>query len=132
MTQNPSPRSRRLGRTATKAAAALAAVAGVTVPASAAHAGPATVADTDSPGCVSNGEYAQLAIGQRLSLVRSVAGDDAQMNMRRWDSGIHSYQERLYTMCTPMSSRHDTLTARFMMWQGAWRATIIDTYVGPE
>jgi hypothetical protein len=133
MTTSPSPRSRRrTGRTTSTAAAAMVAVAAMALPAPGAHAALGVGADPASPGCVSDAEYRQLSIGQRMYQVRSVAGDDAQMRNRRWGSGINSYQERLYTMCTPASSEHDTLTARFMRWQGAWRAQIIDTHIGPE
>jgi len=83
-------------------------------------------------GCVSNAEYAKLANGQRLSYVRATAGDDAQTGWRKWSAYSGRYQERLYTMCTPTDSAHSTLTTRFMYWQGAWRAYIVDTHVGPE
>lgn len=83
-------------------------------------------------GCVSNAEYGRLAQGQRLRYIRRVAGDDAQVSMRRWSSYGVPYQERRYTMCTPWDADHDTLTTRFKVYQGAWRAYLVDTRVGPE
>jgi hypothetical protein len=83
-------------------------------------------------GCVSNAEYARLGVGQRLSYVRTVAGNDAQVGMRSWDRGAYGYHERQYTMCTPTDSVHSTLTTRFMYYRGAWRALLVDTLVGPE
>ena len=38
----------------------------------------------------------------------------------------------LYTMCTPTDNAHATLTTRFMRYNGAWRAFVIDTHIGPE
>ncbi len=83
-------------------------------------------------GCVSNAEYRRLAQGQRLRYIRRVAGDDAQISMRRWTQNGSRYQERLYAMCTPWDADHDTLTTRFRVYQGAWRAFLVDTRVGPE
>jgi hypothetical protein len=83
-------------------------------------------------GCVSNAEYRRLAQGQRLRYIRRVAGDDAQVGMRRWTRSGSRYQERLYAMCTPWDSAHDTLTTRFRVYQGAWRAYLVDTHLGPE
>jgi hypothetical protein len=83
-------------------------------------------------GCVSNAEYRKLAQGQRLRYIRRVAGDDAQIRMRRWTQSGSRYQERLYAMCTPWDSSHDTLTTRFRVFQGAWRAYLVDTHLGPE
>ena len=83
-------------------------------------------------GCVSNADYAKLANGQRVAYVRRVAGDDAQISMRRWNSSNNRYQERLYAMCTPTDSAHDTLTTRFMWYRHAWRAFVVDTHIGPE
>lgn len=92
----------------------------------------AATADVRPTGCVSNVEYAHLANGQRLSYVRATAGDDAQSGWRHWSSTAGAYQERLYRMCTPTDNAHATLTTRFMNYQGAWRAYIVDTHVGPE
>jgi hypothetical protein len=83
-------------------------------------------------GCVSNAEYRRLAQGQRLHYIRRVAGDDAQISMRRWTQSGTRYQQRLYAMCTPWDADHDTLTTRFKVYQGAWRAFLVDTRVGPE
>jgi hypothetical protein len=83
-------------------------------------------------GCVSNAEYSQLAQGQRLRYIRRVAGDDAQIGLRYWSRGASRYQERLYDMCTPWAKGHGTLTTRFTVYQGAWRAYLVDTHVGPE
>lgn len=83
-------------------------------------------------GCVSNAAYARLALGQHLSYIRSTAGDAAQTSMRQWSVGSQQYQERLYAMCTPWDARHATLTTRFMYHQGAFRAIVVDTLVGPE
>lgn len=111
--------------------AALVSAAAVMVPASPAMAGGAEVAA--GGGCVTNAQYSRLAIGQRLSYVRGVVSDGAQMgSARRWGSGANNYQERHYDMCTPTDEAHDTLTVRFMQWDGAWRAQIVDTLVGPE
>jgi hypothetical protein len=108
-------------------------VAVATVPASPAFARPA--ADPSSAGggsnCVSSNAYARMGVGQRLSYVRTVAGDEAQTSMRRWGSGANAYQERLYAMCAPRAG-HGTLTTRFMRYNGAWRAFLVDTHVGPE
>jgi hypothetical protein len=91
-----------------------------------------TASAAATSGCVSNAEHRRLAQGQRLAYVRRVAGDDAQIGMRRWTRNGSRYQERRYAMCTPSSPRHDTLTTRFTVYQGAWRAYLVDTYVGPE
>jgi hypothetical protein len=105
----------------------------VTLAALAAPLTPAVAASGEGhTGCVSIAEYAKLANGQRLSYVRATAGDDAQVSWRRWSRSSLRYQERLYDMCTPTDSAHGTLTTRFMHWQGAWRAFIVDTHVGPE
>jgi hypothetical protein len=101
---------------------------------------PATYAFADSrpaearaaAGCVSNADYAKLAIGQRMRYVRRVAGDDAQTDWRRWSNGANRYQERRYSMCTPTDGAHATLTTRFMWYRQAWRAMVVDTRVGPE
>lgn len=114
-----------------RCAALLVAVA--TVPTSPAFAGPtaAVSAAGGGSGCVSSAAYARMSVGQRLSYVRAVAGDEAQTGMRRWGSGASAYQERLYAMCTPRAG-HGTLTTRFMRYNGAWRAFLVDTHVGPE
>jgi hypothetical protein len=108
--------------------AALVTVAGValtTTPAFAAGTAGAT-------GCVSNAEYAQLAQGQTLAHVRSVAGEDAMVSWRDWSTDTGAYKERVYAMCTPTDSAHSQLTTRFMRYNGAWRAFVVDTLVGPE
>lgn len=109
--------------------AVLTGLAAVAAPLTPAVAAPA---DARPTGCVSKVEYAHLANGQRLSYVRATAGDDAQSGWRRWSSTAGAYQERLYQMCTPTDNAHATLTTRFMNYQGAWRAYIVDTHVGPE
>jgi hypothetical protein len=115
----------------TTTCAALISAAAVMVPAAPAMAGDVEAAA--SGGCVSNAQYSQLAIGQRLSHVRGVVGSQARAgDTRRWWSGANAYQERLYTMCTPSDAAHGTLTVRFMRWEGAWRTQIVDTLVGPE
>lgn len=83
-------------------------------------------------GCVSNADYRRLAQGQTLRHIRRVAGDDAQISMRRWTQYGHRYQERLYTMCHPWNGRYHTLTTRFTVYQGRWRAYLVDLYVGTE
>jgi hypothetical protein len=100
----------------------------------AAQVAPTPVADNTSAatGCVSNAEYRRLALGQRLRYIRRVAGDDAQISMRRWTQSGSRYQQRVYTMCTPWDANHDRLTTRFTIYQGAWRAYLVDTRVGPE
>lgn len=109
--------------------AVLVTLAAVAAPLTPAAASPA---DPSPSGCVSAAEYAHLANGQRMSYVRTTAGDDAQSGWRRWSSAAGAYQERRYRMCTPTDSAHGTLTTRFMTYQGAWRAYIVDTHVGPE
>jgi hypothetical protein len=104
----------------------------IAVPASADSGSGSAEAAAAGGGCVSDADYAKLANGQRLSYVRRVAGGDAQVGMRYWDRGAYAYQERRYAMCTPTDSAHGTLTTRFMYYQGAWRALLVDTYVGPE
>jgi hypothetical protein len=81
---------------------------------------------------VSNAEYAQLGLGQTLGHVSSVAGKDAMVGSRDWTTGGMDYKERLYAMCTPTDNAHATLTTRFMRYDGAWRAFVVDTLVGPE
>lgn len=83
-------------------------------------------------GCVSNAKYAQLGLGQTLTHVGAVAGADAMVSWRDWSTGGQDYKERLFTMCTPTDRAHGTLTTRFMYYNGAWRAFVIDTHVGPE
>lgn len=102
----------------------------LTMPAAPAVAGDSGAAG--ATGCVSNADYAKLANGQRVGYIRRVAGDDAQISMRRWASGANRYQERRYDMCTPTDSAHDTLTTRFMWYRSAWRAYLVDTRLGPE
>jgi hypothetical protein len=124
-------------RNTLRCAALLVAVAAA--PTSPAFAGPtaavsAVSAESAAGGgssCVSSNAYARMSVGQRLSYVRAVAGDEAQTSMRRWGSGASAYQERLYAMCTPRAG-HGTLTTRFMRYNGAWRAFLVDTHVGPE
>lgn len=108
--------------------AAVLAAATLAAPATPAIAG----SDPGSHGCVSNAEYRKLANGQRLRYIRSVAGDDAQIGKRYWTRSGNRYQERRYKMCTPRSSAHDTLFTRFMVWQGSWRAYVVDTHIGPD
>jgi hypothetical protein len=121
-----------------KTTTSLAALAGaaaavmIAVPASADSGSGSAVAAGAGGGCVSDADYARLSLGQRLSYVRTVAGGDAQLGMRSWDRGAYAYQERQYAMCTPTDSAHARLTTRFMHYQGAWRAVIVDTHVGPE
>ena len=109
--------------------AALVTVAGIALTSTPAFASGAAAAAT---GCVSNAEYRQLGLGQTLRHVSSVAGKDAMVDWRKWSTGGQDYKERLYTMCTPTDSAHGTLTTRFMRYNGAWRAFVIDTLVGPE
>ena len=108
---------------------AILAAATLTIPATNAYAADDARA---AAGCVSNADYAKLAVGQRMRYIRRVAGNDAQMSSRSWSRGALRYQERLYDMCTPTDSAHGTLTTRFQYYQGAWRAYIVDTLVGPE
>ena len=110
--------------------AALATVAGVALTSTPAFAGGTAAAAAN--GCVSNAEYAQLGLGQTFGHVSSVTGADAMVGWRDWSTGGQEYKERLYTMCTPTDSAHGTLTTRFMRYNGAWRAFVIDTLVGPE
>jgi len=83
-------------------------------------------------GCVSNADYRRLAQGQTLRFIRRVAGDDAQIGMRRWTQSGQRYQERRYAMCRPWNSRYHTLTTRFTVYGGQWRAYLVDLYIGPE
>ena len=108
--------------------AALVTVAGVALTSAPAFAAGSAAAT----GCVSNAEYARLGLGQTLTHVGSVAGADAMVSWRDWSTGGQEYKERLFTMCTPTDSAHGTLTTRFMYYNGAWRAFVIDTLVGPE
>jgi hypothetical protein len=112
--------------------AALLAAAAVVVPASPASAGGDPQVEAGG-GCVTDAQYAHLGIGLRLSEVRRIVGDQAQVGpVRRWSSGANAYQERRYAMCTPADEAHGTLTVRFVLWKGAWHAQIVDTMVGPE
>ncbi len=105
----------------------------VTVAGVALTSAPAVAAGTAATsGCVSNTEYRQLGLGQTMARVTSVAGPDAMVSGRDWSTGGQSYKERLYAMCTPTDKAHATLTTRFMRYQGAWRAFVIDTLIGPE
>jgi hypothetical protein len=88
--------------------------------------------DATCVGCVSDEEFEDLGLGQRLRVVRSIAGDDAQMSVRHWSRGAERYQERLYAMCTPRDDHHSVLTTRYLHYGGVWRAIVIDTRVGPE
>lgn len=108
--------------------AAVVAAAGIALTSTPASAAGTGVAD----GCVSRAEYAQLGLGQTLVHVGSVAGKDAMVSRRAWSTGDMDYKERRYTMCTPTDSAHATLTTRFMWYDGAWRAFIVDTLLGPE
>jgi len=111
------------------ACAVLIAAAAATVPAGAAAAD----GQAEAGACVTRAQHARLGIGQTLREVRSIVGDRAQVGaVRRWSSAGNSYQERLYTMCTPTDQAHEILTVRFMWWKCTWRAQIIDTRVGPE
>jgi hypothetical protein len=83
-------------------------------------------------GCVSNAEYRRLAQGQTLRHIRRVAGDDAQVSMRRWTQNGQRYQERRYRMCRASNPRYHTLTTRFTPYGGQWRAYLVDLFVGPE
>lgn len=112
--------------------AALLTTVGLAAPAMTAVTATPALAGGAASGCVSNADYAKLANGQRVAYVRRVAGDDAQISMRRWNSSNNRYQERLYAMCTPTDSAHDTLTTRFMWYRHAWRAFVVDTHIGPE
>jgi hypothetical protein len=87
---------------------------------------------TAAAGCVSNADYRRLAQGQSLRHIRRVAGDDAQISMRRWTQRGSRYQERLYDMCQPWNERYHTLTTRFTVYRGEWRAYLVDLYIGPE
>jgi hypothetical protein len=94
---------------------------------------PAHATDTASPaaGCVSNAEYARLAVGQRLSSIHAVAGADAELSRRSWTRASERHHERQYTMCTPSDDAHGTLTTRFRRLHRVWRAYLVDTHVGP-
>ena len=109
--------------------AAVVTVAGIALTSTPAFASGSAVAPS---GCVSNAEYRQLGLGQTLAHVGSVAGQDAMVGLRDWSTGGRDYKERLYTMCTPTDSAHATLTTRFMQYNGAWRAFVVDTHIGPE
>jgi hypothetical protein len=109
--------------------AALVTVAGIALTTTPAFASGTAAAAT---GCVSNAEYARLGLGQTLAHVSSAAGADAMVAWRDWSTGGQEYKERLYTMCTPTDRAHAKLTTRFMRYNGAWRAFVIDTLVGPE
>lgn len=109
--------------------AALVTVAGIALTSTPALASGSAVAPS---GCVSNTEYRQLGVGQTLAHVSSTAGRDAMVGWRDWSTGGQDYKERLYSMCTPTDSAHATLTTRFMQYNGAWRAFVVDTHIGPE
>jgi hypothetical protein len=109
--------------------AALVTVAGIALTSTPAFASGTATAAT---GCVSNAEYARLGLGQTLAHVSSAAGPDAMVGWRDWSTGGQEYKERLYTMCTPTDNAHATLTTRFMHYNGAWRAFVVDTHIGPE
>jgi hypothetical protein len=83
-------------------------------------------------GCVNNADFAKLSNGQALRFVHAVAGDDAQLSVRRWTRTGHRYQERQYTMCTPRDQDHSILVTRFQHYDGHWQAIAIDTRMGPE
>lgn len=119
----------------TSVAAALITAACVAAPATPALAtsGNADDADGTAPSsCLSNEAYARMGLGQTLSYVRSAVGTAAMVSRRDWASNGISYKERVYEMCTPISSAHDQLTTRFMYYAGAWRAFLVDTHLGPE
>jgi hypothetical protein len=108
--------------------AALVTVAGVALTSTPAFGAGTAAAN----GCVSNAEYSRLGLGQTLTKVGSVAGPDAMVSRRDWSTGGQGYKERLYRMCTPTDRAHGTLTTRFMHYNGAWRAFLVDTHIGPE
>ena len=112
--------------------AALITAASVTVPATPAFADSGDADSAAASGCVSNAQYAQIGLGQTLSHIRAVLGSEAMISRRDWTSGGTAYKERVYRMCTPISSAHDQLTTRFMYYQDAWRAFVVDTHLGPE
>jgi hypothetical protein len=115
------------------AVAALITAASVTVPVMPAFANAdGDDADAAASGCVTDAAYSRLGLGQTLSQIRSVTGDEGMVSQRAWTSGANAYKERVYAMCTPIDSAHDRLTTRFMYYQGAWRAFIVDTLLGPE
>ncbi len=96
-------------------------------------AAPAQATDTRSEpaGCVSDGERARLAVGQRLSHVHAVAGADAELSRRTWTRAGERFHERLYSMCTPKDEAHSILTTRYRRPHRVWRAFIVDTHLGP-
>ena len=98
----------------------------------AAPVGPFAENASAAAGCVSNADYRRIGQGQSLRHIRRVAGDDAQLSMRRWTQQGSRYQERLYRMCSPQNPRYHTLTTRFTVYQGQWRAYLVDLYIGPE
>jgi hypothetical protein len=112
--------------------AALITAATVTLPVTPAVADSSDAERAAASGCVSNAAYAQIGLGQTLSYIRSVLGDEAMISRRDWTSGGNAYKERVYRMCTPISSAHARLTTRFMYYQDAWRAFVVDTHLGPE
>jgi hypothetical protein len=116
------------------AVAALITAASVTVPVTPAFASSdgGDAADTAASGCVTDATYSRLGLGQTLSRIRSITGNEGMVSQRDWASGANAYKERVYAMCTPIDSAHDQLTTRFMYYQGAWRAFIVDTLLGPE
>jgi hypothetical protein len=113
------------------AVAALITTATVTLPVTPAL-GSSDGADAAVSGCVTDATYARLGLGQTLSQVRSITGNDGVVGRRDWTSGANAYKERVYAMCTPIDSAHAQLTTRFMYYEGAWRAFIVDTLLGPE
>jgi len=88
--------------------------------------------DASAAGCVSNADYRRIGQGQSLRHIRRVAGDDAQISMRHWTQQGGRYQERRYRMCNPQNPRYHTLTTRFTVYQGQWRAYLVDLFIGPE
>jgi hypothetical protein len=83
-------------------------------------------------GCVGDADLARLSNGQSLRFIRSVAGDDAQLSVRRWTRTGQQYQERQYAMCTPRDQDHSVLVTRFEFYDGRWQAIAVDTRMGPE
>jgi hypothetical protein len=107
----------------------------VTAAATVALSAAPALARADAPpstGCVTDTEYARLGLGQSLSYIHSVVGADALVTSRDWSTGANAYKERVYAMCTPVDSAHGALTTRFMLYDGSWRAFIVDTLLGPE
>lgn len=82
-----------------------------------------------APGCLT--DTSGIAIGQTPAQVTEVAAV-APASTSSWTVGGQEVRQRIYDLCEPTPLGHTTLTVRFVLYQGTWRANVVDTHIGPE